>query len=116
MPKTRGRSGAGGRGRQWGANQIGEHAKPEEADQADAEPDRQDASHPPMRILSARIHFHCAAHPVAGDIGQRTRRKTMAEQVLKSAAQGLGLVIARRLAVMVAWITVIHQLGSASAA
>jgi hypothetical protein len=69
-----------------------------------------------MRILSARIHFHCAAHLVAGDIGQRTRRKTMAEQALKTlpfaqptqcrrdegrvaivtgAAQGLGLVIAR---------------------
>jgi hypothetical protein len=69
-----------------------------------------------MRILSARIHFHCAAHLVAGDIGQRTRRKTMAEEALKTlpfaqptqcrrdegrvaivtgAEQGLGLVIAR---------------------
>jgi hypothetical protein len=60
-----------------GANQIGEHAKPDQAD-------RLDASHPPMRILSAHIHFHCAAHLVAGDIGQRTRRKTMAEQALKT--------------------------------
>src|ERR1700756_2858233 len=83
MPKTEADQ-AGSRGRQWGANQIGEHAKPEEADQADAEPDRQDASHPPMRILSARIHFHFAAHLVARDIGQRTRRKTMAEEALKT--------------------------------
>jgi 2-polyprenyl-3-methyl-5-hydroxy-6-metoxy-1,4-benzoquinol methylase len=72
-----------------------------------------------LRILSARIHFYCTAHLVAGDIGQSTRRKAMAEQALKTppfaqptqcrryegrvaivtdATQGLGLVIARRLA------------------
>jgi hypothetical protein len=109
--KTRGRSG------RWlrspvACQQVGGHAKPEEADQDDVEP----ASHPPMRILSARIHFHCVAHLVAGILARepggkpwRRRRSRRCRSrsrrgcegwvaIVTGAAQGLGLVIARRLA------------------